>query len=75
MMGVFGGYTRWAVVFLIIFVLFFLLCPTSGYVAPVMKTVTMTEYDATSVTGYELGGYNSYGNYMGSSYGESESSS
>lgn len=28
MYGVFGGYTRWAVVFLIIFVLFFLLVPT-----------------------------------------------
>jgi len=27
-MGVFGGYTRWAVVFLIIFVLFFLLVPS-----------------------------------------------
>lgn len=26
-MGVFGGYTQWAVVFLIIFVLFFLLVP------------------------------------------------
>lgn len=26
-MGTFGGYTRWAVVFLIIFVLFFLLIP------------------------------------------------
>ncbi|GGJ05960.1 hypothetical protein GCM10010885_13930 [Alicyclobacillus cellulosilyticus] len=26
--GVFGGYTRWAVVFLIIFVLFFLLVPS-----------------------------------------------
>ncbi|MHB1628507.1 MAG: hypothetical protein ACYCVB_09045 [Bacilli bacterium] len=25
--GIFGGYTRWAVVFLIIFVLFFLLIP------------------------------------------------
>lgn len=25
--GTFGGYTRWAVVFLIIFVLFFLLVP------------------------------------------------
>ncbi len=25
--GAFGGYTRWAVVFLIIFVLFFLLVP------------------------------------------------
>lgn len=31
MYGAFGGYTRWAVVFLIIFVLFFLLVP--GYVA------------------------------------------
>ena len=28
--GLFGGYTRWAIVFLIIFVLFFLLVP--GYV-------------------------------------------
>ncbi|TCS74922.1 hypothetical protein EDD64_11046 [Effusibacillus lacus] len=29
--GIFGGYTRWAVVFLIIFVLFFLLVPyTAG---------------------------------------------
>ncbi|WP_269449050.1 hypothetical protein [Ferroacidibacillus organovorans] len=31
MYGVFGGYTRWAVVFLIIFVLFFLFVPTYGY--------------------------------------------
>jgi hypothetical protein len=30
MYGVFGGYTRWAVVFLIIFVLFFLLVPAYG---------------------------------------------
>lgn len=30
MYGVFGGYTRWAVVFLIIFVLFFLLVPYYG---------------------------------------------
>lgn len=29
-LGVFGGYTRWAVVFLIIFVLFFLLVPGIG---------------------------------------------
>lgn len=29
-MGTFGGYTRWAVVFLIIFVLFFLLVPAFG---------------------------------------------
>ena len=30
MYGAFGGYTRWAVVFLIIFVLFFLLVPGYG---------------------------------------------
>lgn len=29
MYGIFGGYTRWAVVFLIIFVLFILLTPTA----------------------------------------------
>jgi len=28
--GVFGGYTQWAVVFLIIFVLFFLFVPAMG---------------------------------------------
>jgi hypothetical protein len=28
--GIFGGYTRWAVVFLIIFVLFFLFVPGYG---------------------------------------------
>lgn len=31
--GVFGGYTRWAVVFLIIFVLFILLVPYGAGVA------------------------------------------
>jgi hypothetical protein len=31
--GIFGGYTRWAVVFLIIFVLFFLLVPGYGAAA------------------------------------------
>ncbi len=30
MYGVFGGYTRWAVVFLIIFVLFMLFVPYTG---------------------------------------------
>lgn len=30
MYGSFGGYTRWAVVFLIIFVLFILLVPYTG---------------------------------------------
>lgn len=29
-MGTFGGYTRWAVVFLIIFVLFILIVPAAG---------------------------------------------
>ncbi|MGZ4105866.1 MAG: hypothetical protein ACXVDE_00660 [Tumebacillaceae bacterium] len=29
--GMFGGYTRWAIVFLIIFGLFFLLVPGVGY--------------------------------------------
>ncbi|WP_282201303.1 hypothetical protein [Collibacillus ludicampi] len=33
MYGIFGGYTHWAIVFLIIFVLFFLLVPgiSGGY--------------------------------------------
>jgi hypothetical protein len=38
MYGIFGAYTRWAVVFLIIFVLFFLLVPGyygAGAAAPV----------------------------------------
>jgi len=30
MYGAFGGYTRWAVVFLIIFVLFVLIAPAGG---------------------------------------------
>lgn len=30
MYGAFGGYTQWAVVFLIIFVLFFLFVPMAG---------------------------------------------
>jgi competence protein ComGC len=29
-MGTFGGFTRWAIVFLIIFVLFILLVPATG---------------------------------------------
>lgn len=70
MMGVFGGYTRWAVVFLIIFVLFFLLCPGYGYgVAPTGTTVSMTQYDTTSYDAYGYGQHGAYG-----TYGESESS-
>ncbi|WP_018131647.1 hypothetical protein [Effusibacillus pohliae] len=34
MYGIFGGYTRWAVVFLIIFVLFILLVPGYPAAAP-----------------------------------------
>ncbi|GGJ05059.1 hypothetical protein GCM10010885_12740 [Alicyclobacillus cellulosilyticus] len=40
MYGVFGGYTRWAVVFLIIFVLFFLLVP--GYTTTTCTTQVVT---------------------------------
>lgn len=47
-MGVFGGYTRWAVVFLIIFVLFFLLCPT-GYMEPCCPMTTTTHHTKMSV--------------------------
>jgi len=38
MYGAFGGYTRWAVVFLIIFVLFFLLVPAYGGVTTCTTT-------------------------------------
>lgn len=37
--GVFGGYTRWAVVFLIIFVLFFLFVPSYTQVCKTVPTV------------------------------------
>ncbi|BCJ86674.1 hypothetical protein [Effusibacillus dendaii] len=39
MYGTFGYYTQWAVVFLIIFVLFFLLVPYGAGAATVCKTV------------------------------------
>ncbi len=70
-MGVFGGYTRWAVVFLIIFVLFFLLCPAYNYVAGPAgaNVVSYTEYDATTMTG----GY-TYGGYGYSGYADESSS-
>ena len=45
-MGVFGAYTRWAVVFLIIFVLFFLLCPGYGYYGGAATNVAVTHYGA-----------------------------
>jgi hypothetical protein len=37
--GIFGGYTRWAVVFLIIFVLFFLLVPAYRTVCKTVPVV------------------------------------
>lgn len=47
-MGVFGAYTRWAVVFLIIFVLFFLLCPTGyGAVGAGGTNIAVTSYEGT----------------------------
>lgn len=56
-MGAFGGYTRWAVVFLVIFVLFFLLVPAgmgAYHVPPApapVATVAYTEYDEIIETG------------------------
>ena len=62
--GVFGGYTRWAVVFLIIFVLFFLLIPMGGVVGGVGGTgVTVTSYHA----GKTAFGYGPMGGYEGES--------
>ncbi len=49
MYGVFGGYTRWAVVFLIIFVLFFLFVPGYGYAAGGPGTgVAVTSYTGST---------------------------
>lgn len=44
MYGCFGGYTQWAVVFLIIFVLFFLLVPAYGAVAATTATAPTVVY-------------------------------
>ncbi|WP_281176955.1 hypothetical protein [Alicyclobacillus sendaiensis] len=44
MYGIFGGYTQWAVVFLIIFVLFFLLVPAYGAVATATNTAPAVVY-------------------------------
>lgn len=73
-MGVFGGYTRWAVVFLIIFVLFFLLCPVGyGYAGGPETAINMTHYDTTTTTGYEVGQVG-YGYGYPVDYSESSSS-
>ncbi|QQE81527.1 hypothetical protein [Alicyclobacillus sp. SO9] len=57
MYGTFGGYTRWAVVFLIIFVLFFLLVP-AGMAGPAGG-------GGVAVTGY----HHEYGTSMGHAAG------
>jgi hypothetical protein len=69
MYGAFGGYTRWAVVFLIIFVLFFLFVPAYGPTCgvgvgmPAAPGVAMSAYDHHySMYG---GGYNLMGGMMG----------
>lgn len=71
MYGVFGGYTRWAVVFLIIFVLFFLFVPAYGVGAGVAGVAG----PGMAVT--KFSGYNMMGPHMGmGGYGyESPSSS
>jgi hypothetical protein len=66
MYGVFGGYTRWAVVFLIIFVLFFLFVPAYGYGVPVVGApgvaVTKYHHHHHTATGHPMmGGYNMMG--------------
>lgn len=54
MYGVFGGYTRWAVVFLIIFVLFFLFVPAAGYaVGAPAGGMAVTSY--TGISGQTIG--------------------
>jgi len=63
MYGVFGGYTRWAVVFLIIFVLFFLLVP--GY----MGATGVAAGPGVAMAAY--GHHHMHGGYnmMGAKYG------
>lgn len=64
MYGVFGGYTRWAVVFLIIFVLFFLLVP--GYLGGGCATgpaVGVAHYGAPMMGGYNMMSTTTMGTY------------
>jgi hypothetical protein len=64
MYGVFGGYTRWAVVFLIIFVLFFLFVPAYGYGVAAGPGVAVTHYTTGYDPGYHAGyGYSMMGGY------------
>ncbi len=74
-MGVFGAYTRWAVVFLIIFVLFFLLCPTHGYWdtgAP--SQIAVTSYHGLTYPGPYVGKPMGSSPHFMSDYGSSPSS-
>jgi len=80
MNGVFGGYTRWAVVFLIIFVLFFLFVPMGApMVGATHGGVAVTTYTKKNYVteGYvhpgSMGQPGQMGGMYGSSY-ESESS-
>jgi hypothetical protein len=66
--GVFGGYTRWAVVFLIIFVLFFLFVPVAGAAVAGGPGVAMTSYQSvTDISGHYMDGPSYMGgtSYMG----------
>lgn len=67
MYGVFGGYTRWAVVFLIIFVLFFLFVPAYGYgvaAGPVAGPgMTVTKFHGYNMMGPTMGMGSGMGGY------------
>lgn len=56
MYGVFGGYTRWAVVFLIIFVLFFLFVPAYGMGVAAGPGVAVTTYHGHTTMGHTVAG-------------------
>lgn len=74
MYGAFGGYTRWAVVFLIIFVLFFLLVPAAGWVS---GSCAGGGVSVTSYHGYAgpVGGMGTMGMGGGGVYGYDSTSS
>lgn len=78
MYGAFGGYTRWAVVFLIIFVLFFLLVPAAGWVGGSCAGgtgVAVTSYHGYTGTVSPMGGMGMGGMSMGGYGYDSPSSS
>lgn len=78
MYGAFGGYTRWAVVFLIIFVLFFLLVPGylggAGVSGPGVAVATYSHHHMHGMHGgYNMMGGNNGG--YGGTYGYESPSS